>query len=220
MTVLDFTIFLIYKLGFIDNKENSGFPELDSRTRTKPEKPPPPYFILLAVCAPSLFQWIRLQKGQINDPGKMAAEGGGRGNNPQGCRSCRVARADRDSPVSAFGVGLPSGAPFPVQAPDNAPETWTWSTRSEGGRDLLSRNLNGNPMAWKCTSVCWTMLPLCRVARGDRDSQVSAFGVGLPSVLLSGAPQDRTPETCTWLTRSEGGLANLLSRNLDGNQIA
>ena len=39
--------------------------------------------------------------------------------------------------------------PFPVQAPDKAPETCTWSTRSEGGRNLLSRNLDGNQIAWK-----------------------------------------------------------------------
>ena len=36
-----------------------------------------------------------------------------------------------------------------MQAPDRAPETWTWSTRSEGGRDLLGRNLDGNQIAWK-----------------------------------------------------------------------
>ena len=76
MTVLDFTIVIIYILLFIDNKENSDFSEMDSRTRTKPEKPPPPYFISQVLCAPSLFQWIRLQKGQINDPEKMAAKEG------------------------------------------------------------------------------------------------------------------------------------------------
>ena len=32
-----------------------------------------------------------------------------RGNSRQGCRWCRVARADRDSQVSALGAGLPSG---------------------------------------------------------------------------------------------------------------
>ena len=36
-----------------------------------------------------------------------------------------------------------------MQAPDKAPETCTWSTRSEGGRNLLSRNLDGNQIAWK-----------------------------------------------------------------------
>ena len=41
------------------------------------------------------------------------------------CRRCRVARADRDSQVSALGVGLRSWGPFPVHAPDSAPETWT-----------------------------------------------------------------------------------------------
>ena len=51
--------------------------------------------------------------------------GGGRGNSRQGRRWCRVARADRDSQVSALGVGLRSGAPFPVHAPDSTPETWT-----------------------------------------------------------------------------------------------
>ena len=36
-----------------------------------------------------------------------------------------------------------------MQAPDKAPETCTWSTRSEGGRNLQSRNLDGNQIAWK-----------------------------------------------------------------------
>ena len=172
MTVLDFTIFLIYKLGFIDNKENSGFPELDSRTRTKPEKPPPPYFILLAVCAPSLFQWIRLQKGQINDPGKMAAEGGGRGNNPQGCRSCRVARADRDSQVSAFGVGLPSGAPFRCKHRIMHRKRGPGQQGLRVGANLLSRNLDGNPIAWKyraCAGQC------CRCAGWPGGTEIPRF---------------------------------------------
>ena len=101
----------------------------------------------------------------------LSPRGGGRGNSRQGRRWCRVARADRDSQVSALGVGLRSGAPFRckhrimhrkrgpgqrgprfpgfvvgrgfaiwgpfrVRTPDSAPETWTWSTRSEGGRQL------------------------------------------------------------------------------------
>ena len=75
--------------------------------------------------------------------------------------------------------------PFPVQAPDKAPETCTWSTRS-----------------------------------ADRGSQVSALGVGLPS----GTPF-RCRHRIKHRKRAPGqrGLrvgANLLSRNLDGNQIA
>ena len=129
--------------------------------------------------------WRRQPQGIPNEPTIiLSPRGGGRGNSRQGRRWCRVARADRDSQVSALGVGLPSGAPFrckhrimhrkrgpgqrgprfpgfgvgrgfaiwgpfPVRAPDSAPETWTWSTRSEGGRNLLGRNLDGNQIAWK-----------------------------------------------------------------------
>ncbi len=51
---------------------------MDVRTRKKPEKPPPPYLILHSVCILSLFQRSRFQRGQINDPGKIAAAGEGR----------------------------------------------------------------------------------------------------------------------------------------------
>ena len=105
--------------------------------------------------------WRRQPQGIPNEPTIiLSPRGGGRGNSRQGRRWCRVARADRDSQVSALGVGLPSGAPFrcthrimhrkrgpgqrgprfpgfgvgrgfaiwgpfPVHAPDSAPETWT-----------------------------------------------------------------------------------------------
>ena len=36
---------------------------------------------------------------------------------------------------------------FPVQAPDKAPETSTWSPGSQGGRSLPGRNLAGNQIA-------------------------------------------------------------------------
>ena len=54
-------------------------------------------------------------------------------------------------PGPGFGVGRGFAIwdPFPVQAPDKAPETCTRSTRSEGGPNLLSRNLDGNQIAWK-----------------------------------------------------------------------
>ena len=83
------------------------------------------------------------------------------------------------------GPFVPIRGPFPVQAPDKAPETCTWSTRS-----------------------------------ADRGSQVSALGVGLPS----GTPF-RCRHRIKHRKRAPGqrGLrvgANLLSRNLDGNQIA
>ena len=52
-------------------------------------------------------------------------------------------------PGFGVGRGFAIWDPFPVQAPDKAPETCTWSTRSEGGRNLLSRNLDGNQIAWK-----------------------------------------------------------------------
>ena len=90
-------------------------------------------------------------------------------------------------PGPGFGVGrgFAIRGPFPVQAPDKAPETCTWSTRS-----------------------------------ADRGSQVSALGVGLPS----GTPF-RCKHRIKHRKRAPGqrGLrvgANLLSRNLDGNQIA
>ena len=90
-------------------------------------------------------------------------------------------------PGPGFGVGrgFAIRGPFPVQAPDKAPETCTWSTRS-----------------------------------ADRGSQVSALGVGLPS----GTPF-RCRHRIKHRKRAPGqrGLrvgANLLSRNLDGNQIA
>ena len=90
-------------------------------------------------------------------------------------------------PGPGFGVGrgFAIRGPFPVQAPDKAPETCTWSTRS-----------------------------------ADRGSQVSALGVGLPS----GTPF-RCRHRIKHRKRAPGqrGLRvahNLLSRNLDGNQIA
>ena len=70
--------------------------------------------------------WRRQPQGIPNEPTIiLSPRGGGRGNSRQGRRWCRVARADRDSQVSALGVGLRSGGPFPVHAPDSAPETWT-----------------------------------------------------------------------------------------------
>ena len=57
--------------------------------------------------------WRRQPQGIPNEPTIiLRPEGGGRGNSRQDCRWCRVARADRDSQVSALGVSLPSGAPF------------------------------------------------------------------------------------------------------------
>ncbi len=52
---------------------------------------------------------------------------------------------------SGFGVGCGFAIwdPFPVRAPDRAPETCTWSTRSEGGANLLGRDLHGKQIAWK-----------------------------------------------------------------------
>ena len=95
------------------------------------------------------------------------------------------ARVLEPGPGFGVGRGFAIRGPFPVQAPDKAPETCTWSTRS-----------------------------------ADRGSQVSALGVGLPS----GTPF-RCRHRIKHRKRAPGqrGLRvvrNLLSRNLDGNQIA
>ena len=110
------------------------------------------------------------------EPGRAPA---GEGREPIGC----VERAMTHRSASRCGFAI--WDPFPVQAPDKAPETCTWSTRS-----------------------------------ADRGSQVSALGVGLPS----GTPF-RCRHRIKHRKRAPGqrGLrvgANLLCRNLDGNQIA
>ncbi len=57
--------------------------------------------------------WRRQPQGIPNEPTIiLGPRGGGRGNSRQSRRRCRVARADRDSQVSALSVGLRSGAPF------------------------------------------------------------------------------------------------------------
>ena len=38
---------------------------------------------------------------------------------------------------------------LPVQAPERAPETWAWSPRSETGRRVPRRSLDGDPIAGK-----------------------------------------------------------------------
>ena len=61
----------------------------------------------------AVIAWRRQPQGIPNEPTIiLSPRGGGRGNSRQGRRWCRVARADRDSQVSALGVGLRSGAPF------------------------------------------------------------------------------------------------------------
>ncbi len=64
-------------------------------------------------------------------------------------------RADGDSQVSALGVGLPSGGPFPVRAPVIAPETYGWSTRSEGGRQLARPQPRQKPDRAAVPNMCW-----------------------------------------------------------------
>ena len=56
--------------------------------------------------------------------------------------------ADSDA-CSGFGVGrgFAIWGAFRVQASVKAPESCAWSTRSEGGRNLLGRNLDGNQIA-------------------------------------------------------------------------
>ena len=129
--------------------------------------------------------WRRQPQRIPNEPTIiLSPRGGGRGNSRQGRRWCQVARADRDSQVSALGVGLPSGAPFRCAHRIAPPETWTWSTRSEGGRQLAGPQPRRKPDRVEVPNMRWTCCRRCRVARADRDFQVSALGVG----LRSGAP--------------------------------
>ena len=74
--------------------------------------------------------------------------------------------------------------PLSGGAPDSAPETWTWSTRSEGGRQLAGLQPRRKPNRVEVPNMRWTCCRWCLVARADRESQVSALGVG----LSSGAP--------------------------------
>src|SRR5271166_5343304 len=153
--------------------------------------------------------WRRQPQGIPNEATIiLSPRGGGRGNRRQPCCSCRVASADRNSQVSALGVGLPSGAPFrckhrimhrkggpgqrgpqytgfgvgrgfaiwgpfPVQAPDNARETWTWSTRSEGGRQLAGPHPRRKPGRVEVPNMCWTCGSLiscgCKTFGGNCD---------------------------------------------------
>ncbi len=129
--------------------------------------------------------WRRQPQGIPNEPTIiLSPRGGGRGNSRQGRRWCRVARADRDSQVSALGVGLPSGAPF------RCAHRIAHRKRGPGQQGLrVVRNLLGpqprrKPDRVEVPNMRWTCCRRCRVARADRDSQVSALGVG----LRSGAP--------------------------------
>ena len=66
-----------------------------------------------ALTGRQFIAWRRQPQGIPNEPTIiLSPQGGGRGNSRQGRRWCRVARADRDSQVSALGVGLRAGAPF------------------------------------------------------------------------------------------------------------
>ena len=77
-------------------------------------------------------------------------QGAGRGNSRQGCPGAPgVARADRDSQVSAFGVGLPSGAPFRCKHRIKHRKRAPGQRGLRVGANLLGRNLDGNQIAWK-----------------------------------------------------------------------
>ena len=121
--------------------------------------------------------WRRQPQGIPNEPTIiLSPRGGGRGNSRQGRRWCRVARADRDSQVSALGVGLPSGAPFRCAAPDSAPETWTWSTRSEGGAPTCWAATSTETRSRGSTEHALDMLP--PVPGGQGGPRFPGFGVG------------------------------------------
>src|SRR5208337_3225089 len=70
-----------------------------------------------------------------------------RGNSRQGCRWCRVARADGDSQVSALGVDLPSGAPFRCKHRLKHRNRAPGQQGLRVGDNLLGRNLDGNQIA-------------------------------------------------------------------------
>ena len=72
-----------------------------------------------------------------------------RGNSRQGCRWCRLARADGDSQVSALGVGLPSGVPFRCKHRIEHRKRARGERGLRVGANLLGRNLHGNQIAWK-----------------------------------------------------------------------
>jgi hypothetical protein len=61
-------------------------------------------------------------------------------------------------PGPGFGVGrgFAIRGPFPVQAPDKAPETCTWSTRSEGGRQLAEPQPRRKPDRLEVPKMRWT----------------------------------------------------------------
>src|SRR5271157_1464822 len=60
--------------------------------------------------------------------------------------------------IAGFGVGRGFAIwdPFPVQAPDKAPETCTWSTMSEGGRQLAEPQPRRKPDRLEVPKMRWT----------------------------------------------------------------
>ena len=59
---------------------------------------------------------------------------------------------------SGFGIGrgFAIWGPFPVQAPDKAPETCTWSTRSKGGHQLARSQPRRKPDRVEVPNMCLT----------------------------------------------------------------
>src|SRR5208283_5190117 len=80
------------------------------------------------------------------------------------CYSQDAQGTDRGAPPSwlepgpGFGVGRGFAIwdPFPVQAPDKAPESCTWSTRSEGGRQLAKPQPRRKPDRLEVPKMRWT----------------------------------------------------------------
>ena len=147
--------------------------------------------------------WRRQPQGIPNEPTIiLSPRGGGRGNSRQGRRWCRVARADRDSQVSALGVGLRSGAPFRC--------THRIAHRKRGpgqqglrvGANLLGRNLDGNQIAGS-TEHALDMLP--PVPGGQGGPRFPGFGVGRGFAIWGPFPvraPDSAPETWTSLNKN------------------
>ena len=147
--------------------------------------------------------WRRQPQGIPNEPTiVLSPRGGGRGNSRQGRRWCRVARADRDSQVSALGVGLPSGAPFRCAHRIAHRKRGPGQQGLRVGANLLGRNLDGNQIAWKYRTCAGHVAAGAGWPGGPR---FPGFGVGRGFAIWGPFPvhaPDSVPETWTSLNKN------------------